>query len=277
MRGFGEGVDDYLVKPFAAPELLGRIRAILRRTARLPIVTPRVSEIGGLTLDVHAGDASWQGVSLGLTPTEFAILDVLARAAGRIISRDELTAALHQREATPYERAVDVHVSHLRRKLEAAAQTNALTDSTRPYIRTVRGVGYLYTADPRNENAVPALAHFAGVARDAAGVLRGIRGRVPLDDRTVHRAFDSPLPGPADRRCRGRFGTGWTCRSRDPPRSTRPFAIGHALSDGCQRHRSRFGRGSIGAAARAAAAGSARRAPATRSSWSNRPTMDATA
>ena len=148
VRGFGEGVDDYLVKPFAAPELLGRIRAILRRTARLPIVTPRVSEIGGLTLDLHASDASWQGVTLGLTPTEFAILDVLARAAGRIISRDELTAALHQREATPYERAVDVHVSHLRRKLEAAAQTNALTDSTRPYIRTVRGVGYLYTAEP---------------------------------------------------------------------------------------------------------------------------------
>ena len=149
VRGFGEGVDDYLVKPFAAPELLGRIRAILRRTARLPIVTPRVSEIGGLTFDVHAADASWQGVSLGLTPTEFAILDVLARAAGRIISRDELTASLHQREATPYERAVDVHVSHLRRKLEAAAQTNALTESTRPYIRTVRGVGYLYTTEPQ--------------------------------------------------------------------------------------------------------------------------------
>ena len=149
VRGFGEGVDDYLVKPFAAPELLGRIRAILRRTARLPMVTPRLSEIGGLTLDFHAGDASWQGVSLSLTPTEFAILDVLARAAGRIISRDELTASLHQREATPYERAVDVHVSHLRRKLEAAAPTNALTDSTRPYIRTVRGVGYLYTTEPK--------------------------------------------------------------------------------------------------------------------------------
>jgi len=147
VRGFGEGVDDYLVKPFAAPELLGRIRAILRRTARLPIVTPRVSEIGGLTLDLHAGEASWQGVAVGLTPTEFAILDVLARAAGRIVSRDELTAALHQREATPYERAVDVHVSHLRRKLEAAAHTDALPDAARPLIRTVRGVGYLYTTE----------------------------------------------------------------------------------------------------------------------------------
>jgi len=149
VRGFGEGVDDYLVKPFAAPELLGRIRAILRRTAGLPILTPRVSDIGGLTLDAHAGEAFWKGIAVGVTPTEFAILDMLARAAGRIVSRDELTAALHQREATPYERAVDVHVSHLRRKLETAAQTNAPADSTRPSIRTVRGVGYLYTMDPQ--------------------------------------------------------------------------------------------------------------------------------
>jgi len=148
VRGFGEGVDDYLVKPFAAPELLGRIRAILRRTARLPIVTSRISEVGGLTLDLHAAEAFWQGVAVGLTPTEFAILDVLARAAGRIVSRDELTAALHQREATPYERALDVHVSHLRRKLDAAAQASALPGSARPLIRTVRGVGYLYAIEP---------------------------------------------------------------------------------------------------------------------------------
>ncbi len=149
VRGFGEGVDDYLVKPFAAPELLGRIRAILRRAAGLPLATPRVSDIGGLTLDVHAGEAFWKGVGVGVTPTEFAILDVLARAGGRIVSRDELTAALHQREATPYERAVDVHVSHLRRKLEVAAQTGALPDDSRPLIRTVRGVGYLYTTEPQ--------------------------------------------------------------------------------------------------------------------------------
>jgi two-component system response regulator CpxR len=147
VRSFGEGVDDYLVKPFAAPELLGRIRAILRRTARLPIVTPRVNEVGPLTLDTHASEGFWTGVPIGLTPTEFSILDVLARAAGRIVSRDELTAALHQREATPYERALDVHVSHLRRKLEAA-QAGTPPGSNRPVIRTVRGVGYLYTGEP---------------------------------------------------------------------------------------------------------------------------------
>jgi len=146
VRGFGEGVDDYLVKPFAAPELLGRVRAILRRTAGSPIVTPRVSEIGPLTLDLHASEAFWKGVAVGLTPTEFAILDVLARAAGRVVSRDELTAALHQRETTPYERALDVHVSHLRRKLEVAQASTA--SSIQSAIRTVRGVGYLYTTEP---------------------------------------------------------------------------------------------------------------------------------
>jgi two-component system response regulator CpxR len=70
---------------------------------------------------------------LNLTPSEFAILDVLTRAAGRVVSRDELSAVLHQREATPYERSLDVHVSHLRKKLEAFDGS---------MIRTVRGVGY---------------------------------------------------------------------------------------------------------------------------------------
>jgi two-component system response regulator CpxR len=70
---------------------------------------------------------------LELTPTEFAVLDVLARAAGRIVSRDELAAVLYQRQATPYERSLDVHVSHLRKKLDAVGG---------PIIRTVRGVGY---------------------------------------------------------------------------------------------------------------------------------------
>jgi two-component system response regulator CpxR len=147
VRGFGEGVDDYLVKPFAASELLGRIRAILRRTARLPPAPPRVSAIGALTLDVQIGEAFWDGAAAGLTPTEFAILDVLARSAGRIVSRDELTAALHQREATPYERALDVHVSHLRRKLDVVARASTASHARRWLIRTVRGVGYLYTTE----------------------------------------------------------------------------------------------------------------------------------
>jgi two-component system response regulator CpxR len=127
--------------------LLGRIRAILRRTARLPATAPRVSDIGGLRLDAHACDVTWHGAAAGLTPTEFAILDVLARADGRVISRDELTAVLHQREASPYERALDVHVSHLRRKLDAVTLEHTPAGVPRGSIRTVRGVGYRYTTE----------------------------------------------------------------------------------------------------------------------------------
>ena len=134
VRGFSEGTDDYLVKPFAAAELLGRVRAVLRRASNAPAPPPRVTRAGSITLDAHAGTAFRDGVSLELTPTEFLILDTLVRASGRVVSRDELTAILYQREATPYERSLDVHVSHLRRKLDTSA------------IRTVRGVGYLYAA-----------------------------------------------------------------------------------------------------------------------------------
>ena len=140
VRGFGDGVDDYLVKPFAAAELLGRIRAVLRRTAGTPPATAGTTQLGALELDTRAREAYFHGSPLGLTATEFAVLDVLARAAGRVVSRDELTAVLHQREATPFERALDVHVSRLRRKIESAAPAGANAGSV---IRAVRGVGYV--------------------------------------------------------------------------------------------------------------------------------------
>jgi two-component system response regulator CpxR len=148
VKGFGEGVDDYLVKPFAAAELLGRVRAILRRTAGTPAMAATTTRVGPLTLDMQAHEAFWGGAPLELTATEFAIFDVLARAAGRIVSRDELTAVLHQREATPYERALDVHVSHLRRKIDLARErTGAADPSAASIIRTVRGIGYICAAD----------------------------------------------------------------------------------------------------------------------------------
>jgi two-component system, OmpR family, response regulator CpxR len=148
VHGFTEGADDYLVKPFAAAELLGRVRAVLRRTSGAPASASRVMRAGFLTLDVQAREAFRDGASIGLTPTEFAILEALVRAAGRVVSRDELAAILHQREATPYERSLDVHVSHLRRKIDAAARGAAPTDLTAlSVIRTVRGVGYSYAGD----------------------------------------------------------------------------------------------------------------------------------
>ena len=138
VSGLGEGADDYLVKPFAAAELLARIRAVLRRTLQRSDLAPSDVQVGDLRVDAHTRIVSLRGMPIELTPTEFTILEVLMRAVGRIVSRDELSAVLYQRETTPYERSLDVHVSHLRRKLEDVGWTA---------IRTVRGQGYICVAD----------------------------------------------------------------------------------------------------------------------------------
>jgi two-component system response regulator CpxR len=80
-----------------------------------------------------------EGEIVDLTAIEFDILDFLVRSAGRAVSRNELAAVLYQRESTPYERSLDVHISHLRKKLERG---------DRVQIRTVRGVGYFFAASP---------------------------------------------------------------------------------------------------------------------------------
>jgi two-component system response regulator CpxR len=137
VQGFAQGADDYLVKPFAAAELLGRVRAVLRRSRGGAPRSESPVAAGALFLDIGAQCAIWRGQHVPLTPTECAILEVLVRNAGRVVSRDELSAVLHQRPATPYERAVDVHMSRMRRKLEALGCE---------MIRTVRGTGYVCRA-----------------------------------------------------------------------------------------------------------------------------------
>ena len=92
-------------------------------------------QVGDLRVNALNRAVSYRGVPIELTPTEFTILEVMMRAVGRIVSRNELASVLYQRESTPYERSLDVHVSHLRRKLEAAP--------TEPrHIISVRGLGY---------------------------------------------------------------------------------------------------------------------------------------
>lgn len=135
--GLNAGADDYLLKPFAAGELLARIRALLRRAGLAAGDAPAIVEAGGIRLNVQSG-RTWAGETpIDLTPTEFEILELLMRASGRVVSRDEITGVLYQRQATAYERSVDVHLSHLRKKLECHAGAA---------IRTVRGVGYVFTA-----------------------------------------------------------------------------------------------------------------------------------
>ena len=136
IAGLNAGADDYLPKPFGPEELLARIRAVLRRAGQTT-AAPAGAEAGGVRVDAQSRQASIDGETIELTAIEFDILDLLVRSAGRVVSRNELAAVLYQRESTPYERSLDVHISHLRKKLERG---------NREQIRTVRGVGYLFAA-----------------------------------------------------------------------------------------------------------------------------------
>ncbi|MBL8216341.1 MAG: response regulator transcription factor [Bryobacterales bacterium] len=131
--GLEIGADDYLPKPFNPRELAARLRAILRRMEPRDDPSPRL-EVNGVRLDPHSRTVTCDGQPVELTTIEFDILQALLQAAGRVLSRDALMEALYQRKATPFDRAIDVHISHLRRKLER----------DRTLIRTVRGVGYQF-------------------------------------------------------------------------------------------------------------------------------------
>ena len=133
VAGLDAGADDYLPKPFGPEELLARIRAVLRRSGQ-PLKTQEALEAGGVVVTPSSRDVRCDGAVVDVTSIEYDLLELLIRAAGRALSRDEMTAALYHRRATPFDRALDVHVSHLRKKLGARGDL----------IRTVRGVGYLF-------------------------------------------------------------------------------------------------------------------------------------
>ncbi len=140
--GLELGADDYLSKPFNPRELAARIRAILRRVESQPSTAGRI-EVNGVTLDPAARSVHVDGQEIEVTTFEFDILEMLMRAAGRVLSRDALMENLYNRKATPFDRSIDMHVSHLRRKLE----------SERARIKTIRGVGYQFLRDPDDEGA----------------------------------------------------------------------------------------------------------------------------
>jgi two-component system response regulator CpxR len=139
--GLELGADDYLPKPFNPRELSARIRAILRRVESHAAagVGGRI-EINGVALDPGTREVRADGQPVELTTFEFDILEQLMRGAGRVLSRDALMESLYNRKATPFDRSIDMHVSHLRRKLEAG----------RPRIKTIRGVGYQFLRDQRD-------------------------------------------------------------------------------------------------------------------------------
>ena len=129
--GLELGADDYLPKPFNPRELLARIRAVLRR---VQTTGKGRLEINGVTIDPGSREVTRDGQAVEITTLEFDILELLMRSAGRVVSRDSLMENMYNRKATPFDRSVDMHVSHLRRKLEV----------DRVFIKTVRGVGYQF-------------------------------------------------------------------------------------------------------------------------------------
>lgn len=140
IAGLETGADDYLAKPFDPRELLLRVGAILRRAAPPPAETPRVLMLGGVRFDPERAELSRGARTVRLTATEAALLRVLAARPHQPVSRARLVEELGRAEDGVQERAVDVQITRLRRKIEA--------DPRRPrYLQTVRGEGYMLTPD----------------------------------------------------------------------------------------------------------------------------------
>ncbi|UWZ83628.1 response regulator transcription factor [Occallatibacter riparius] len=135
IQGLEMGADDYVPKPFNPRELIARIRAILRRTARAEAPSGPLA-VGDLRIDPALREAWLADSPLNLTSAEFTLLDVFMREPGRVHSRERLTESVLGRKLGPFDRVIDVHVSNLRRKLGVPQ------DGQR--IKAVRGSGYLF-------------------------------------------------------------------------------------------------------------------------------------
>jgi DNA-binding response OmpR family regulator len=136
--GLELGADDYIAKPFSPRELVARLRAVLRRT-QPGLASERLSA-GGVVVEVEARQVSAGGKAIELTGIEFDLLVALLRRAGRVVPRASLLDLAGRGDVTVNERTVDVHVSHLRKKLGDDPRSPRL-------IQTVRGVGYVLSRD----------------------------------------------------------------------------------------------------------------------------------
>jgi two-component system, OmpR family, copper resistance phosphate regulon response regulator CusR len=132
--GLESGADDYLVKPFAFAELLARINALLRRAGD---TEPLRKRVGDLVLNVETREATRAGEAIALTPREFELLAYLMRHKGQTVTRAMLAKDVWRepQRATPIDNVIDVHVAHLRRKVDDTHETKL--------IHTVRGVGFV--------------------------------------------------------------------------------------------------------------------------------------
>ena len=134
--GLEIGADDYLPKPFNPRELVARIRAVLRRT-QTEAGPGEVLHVGEVELDPGTRVVRKAGSVVELTSVEFNLLHALLREAGRVVTRERLVEVVLSRKFSPFDRSIDMHVSKIRKKLGDS-------DGAGDYIKTVRGVGYIF-------------------------------------------------------------------------------------------------------------------------------------
>jgi DNA-binding response OmpR family regulator len=148
VRGLDTGADDYLTKPFEFRELLARLRALLRRSGEL---RPDRISVEDLVLDTAAQTAARAGKRIPLTTKEYALLEYLARNAGRVVGREEISEHVWDETFDPFTNTIEVYVNRLRRKIDEHA--------VKPLIHTRRGAGYMFGAEkvtsPAAQNAMP--------------------------------------------------------------------------------------------------------------------------
>lgn len=133
--GLEIGADDYLPKPCSGRELIARLRAILRRTQKIPLFRP-ILEHHNIVMDCSKRHVTLAGDYLELTNAEFNILEMLIKSPGQAFSKEELTEYALGRKYTAYDRSIDVHISNLRNKLGDNPHGE-------PIVKTVRGFGYM--------------------------------------------------------------------------------------------------------------------------------------
>ncbi|ASX27072.1 envelope stress response regulator transcription factor CpxR [Candidatus Williamhamiltonella defendens] len=139
------GADDYLAKPFNNRELIARIRAVLRRTAskekeEIKINPESIVNIDDLQLNLGKQEARFSGQVLDLTGTEFSLSYLLAKNVGQVVSKEQISQSVLGKRLAPFDRAIDMHISNLRRKLPERKDRY-------PWFKTLRGRGYLMVSE----------------------------------------------------------------------------------------------------------------------------------